>query len=137
MKTFTALALTAVLFLLGASLIGGCPNFSFFQWARENKALTQESRDFHAISSALKTYKINVGHYPSTEQGLMALVERPAIPPRPKDWVRLSRSVPTDPWLNEYRYRHISEENEPGFELISCGADGILNTEDDKSSLDT
>ena len=92
--------------------------------------------DFISISSALKTYKINAGHYPSTEQGLQALVERPTIPPLPDDWVKLATNVPTDPWRNEYRYRCLPEGSPHPFELISNGPDGIEGTMDDRSLSD-
>ena len=91
--------------------------------------------DFQSIGSALRTYKIYAGHYPSTEQGLKALVERPTIPPLPDDWVQTMTKVPTDPWRNEYRYRCFPESSPHPFELISNGPDGIEGTQDDRSSL--
>lgn len=93
------------------------------------------SADFQSIFSALRTYKTVAGGYPSTEQSLMALVERPTASPLPRDWMKISKNVPTDPWQNEYRYRFISNESEPGFELLSSGPDGLPDTEDDRSSL--
>jgi general secretion pathway protein G len=98
--------------------------------------LTREEGDLRAISSALKAYKMNAGHYPSTEQGLEALVNRPEDPPHPKRWTKLMDSVPHDPWNNIYRYRALPEDDKRGFEIISMGRDGQLETEDDLSSLD-
>lgn len=92
--------------------------------------------DFQSISAALHTYKINAGHYPTTEQGLQALVERPTIPPFPDDWVKIADKVPTDPWKNEYRYRSFPEGSPQPFELISNGPDGIEGTKDDRSLSD-
>ena len=92
--------------------------------------------DFISISSALKTYKINAGHYPSTEQGLQALVERPTTPPLPEDWVKIADKVPIDPWKNEYRYRCLPEGSPNPFELISNGQDGIEGTKDDRTLSD-
>ena len=92
--------------------------------------------DFQSIGSALRTYKIIAGHYPSTEQGLQALVERPTIPPLPEDWVHTMTKVPTDPWRNEYRYRCFPEGSPHPFELISNGPDGIEGTQDDRSLSD-
>lgn len=92
--------------------------------------------DLQSLSSALRTYKINTGHYPSTEQGLKALVERPTTPPIPDNWVQIMTKVPTDPWRNEYRYRSFPEGSPQTFELISNGADGIEGTKDDRSLSD-
>jgi general secretion pathway protein G len=124
--------------------ITGLSVFSFFIavviWVEittsDSAVISHVSPDFSAISSALRTYKINAGHYPSTEQGLKALVERPTIPPFPDDWVQIADRVPTDPWKNEYRYRCFPEGSPHPFELISNGPDGIEGTKDDRSSSD-
>lgn len=92
--------------------------------------------DLQSLSSALRTYKINTGRYPSTEQGLQALVERPTTPPLPDDWVQMMTKVPTDPLKNEYRYRCFPEGSPHHFELISNGPDGIEGTKDDRSMSD-
>lgn len=92
--------------------------------------------DFQSIGAALRTYKINTGHYPSTEQGLKALVERPTTPPLPDNWVQTANKVPKDPWRNEYRYRGFPEDSPQPFELISNGPDGVEGTKDDRSSSD-
>lgn len=102
----------------------------------ERAVISDNRADFHAIGSALRTYKINTGHYPSTEQGLQALVERPTTPPIPDNWVQIMTKVPTDPWRNEYRYRSFPEGSPQTFELISNGADGIEGTKDDRSLSD-
>ena len=82
------------------------------------------------------TYRINAGHFPSTEQGLQALVERPTIPPLPEDWVKLADRVPKDPWGNEYRYRCLPESSAHPYDIISNGPDGIEGTKDDRSLSD-
>jgi general secretion pathway protein G len=101
----------------------------------ERAVISDNRADFHCIGSALRSYKINTGHYPSTEQGLQALVDRPTTPPLPDDWVQIMTKVPTDPWRNEYRYRSFTEGSTHHFELISNGPDGIEGTKDDRSSL--
>lgn len=92
--------------------------------------------DFQSIGSAIKTYKINAGHYPSSEQGLQALVECPTIPPLPEDWVQIFDKIPADPWKRVYQYRLVGEAPHDRFELRSLGLDGIEGTKDDQSSLD-
>lgn len=101
----------------------------------DRSGISDVRADFSSIGSALRNYKINTGHYPTTEQGLKALVERPTIPPFPDDWMQVMTKVPKDPWGNEYRYRCFPEGSPHPFELIRSGPDGIQGTKDDQSSL--
>jgi general secretion pathway protein G len=82
------------------------------------------------------TYKINAGTYPSTQQGLKALVTKPTGSPAPRRWTSLSKSVPLDPWGNEYGYKFPGKKDASEFELISSGPDSVINTPDDLSSQD-
>ncbi len=91
--------------------------------------------DFQWMGSALRTYKIIAGRYPTTEQGLKALVERSTFPPVPKDWEKVVNNVPTDPWRHEYQYRLVQDGPGAQFELRSLGPDGVDGTKDDFSSL--
>ena len=54
--------------------------------------------DFQSISSALDLYRKTTGDYPTTDQGLMALVTRPETLPGESDWEAIANQVPTDPW---------------------------------------
>ena len=102
----------------------------------ETPKSTRVKADFQSIRSGVRSYKINAGHYPSTEQGLKALVERPTIPPLPEDWVQIFDKIRTDPWHRDYQYRLVGEAPHVRFELRSLGLDGIEGTNDDQSSLD-
>ncbi len=94
------------------------------------------SSDFVAIGAALEGYKLNAGTYPTTQQGLKALVEKPTSSPQPRRWVQVAKSVPIDPWGAEYRYQFPGSKSASQFEIISNGPDGRPNTEDDISSQD-
>lgn len=86
-----------------------------------------------SLASALKQYEINGRMYPTTQQGLHALVEKPTVPPLPKRWADLDlKEVPKDPWGNDYIY----ESNGKSYVLKSKGSDGKINTDDDISSDD-
>ncbi|MFN9571538.1 MAG: type II secretion system major pseudopilin GspG [Betaproteobacteria bacterium] len=65
-------------------------------------------QDIASIMQALKLYRLDNGRYPTTEQGLRALIERPGTEPQPANWKQggyLERSsVPKDPWGKEYQY---------------------------------
>lgn len=60
--------------------------------------------DFRAIEVYLTMYKMSAGSYPTTAQGLNALVTKPEVKPIPRKWTQLVNSVPTDPWKREYQY---------------------------------
>lgn len=73
------------------------------------------------VANSLEMYRLNNNHYPSTDQGLEALVSQPSGFPEPKNWrAVLRQSQLLDVWGNEYLYT----SDGPGFELISLGADG-------------
>lgn len=89
------------------------------------------------IETALKFYKLDNGSYPSTEQGLNALITRPTvglIPKNYKDGGYLeSKKVPKDPWNNDYLY--ISPGEHADYDLYSFGADGVKGGEGKNSDI--
>lgn len=110
----------------------------------DNVRRSKVGADFTAMSSALRIYKLNsaidhyrkaTGTYPSTAQGLAALVDRPSDLPAAAKWVKTYPAIPTDPWLNEYKYRRLPDDDPRGFEIIFLGPDGVPS-DDDHSSLD-
>ena len=89
--------------------------------ARRTKAIV----DIKAIETALNLYRLDNGVYPSTEQGLEALVTKPTTGIIPKNWKDEGYldKVPKDPWGNPYVYLHPGVHKE--FDLVSYGADGV------------
>jgi general secretion pathway protein G len=83
--------------------------------------------DIKAIESALKLYKIDCGSYPTTEQGLMALIKKPETPPVPAKWREggylEGTAVPKDPWGNTYYYTSPTTDGKD-YEVVSYGHDG-------------
>ena len=77
-----------------------------------------------AISAALRMYRLDNGDYPTTEQGLRALVERPATAPVPSNWSSEGYlpEAPTDPWGRAYVYRSPGQNGR--YDLLSYGKDG-------------
>ncbi|WP_320006661.1 type II secretion system major pseudopilin GspG [Maridesulfovibrio sp.] len=101
---------------------------------RPNEArVTKAKMDMKALDSALKLYKLDTGRYPTTEQGLQALITKPETRPVPRNYRKGgyldSASTPVDPWGYDYIYRSPGEEGRP-YELISLGADGMEGGED-------
>ncbi len=122
-KGFTLIELMVVLVILGvlAGLIVprimGRP-----EEARRMKARIQ----IQSIETALKLYNLDNGYYPSTEQGLQALVDSPAAGQQPKAWrdggYLEKGKIPQDPWGNDYIY--LSPGVNGDFDITSYGADG-------------
>lgn len=82
-----------------------------------------------AIKNALEQYKLDNGTYPTTEQGIKALVEKPTIPPVPAKWRQYLDKIPKDAWERDFLY--LSPGIGHPFELRSAGQDGKEDTEDD------
>jgi general secretion pathway protein G len=80
-------------------------------------------QDLRAVETALKLYKLDNYVYPTTDQGLEALVTKPTAPPEPRQWKTggYLDSIPLDPWGTPYNYLSPGEHGE--FDLYSLGAD--------------
>ncbi len=87
-----------------------------------------------SFCSALDSYAVDNGRYPSTDQGLDALVIKPATSPEPKNWrgpyLRVV-DLPTDPWGHPFRYFNPGALRPPLFDLYCLGEDGAEGTDDD------
>ena len=92
---------------------------------------TAVSTDSQAIGTQLKLYESMNGYYPSTEQGLQALVVQPATDPKPSRWYQLFKEIPKDPWHHDYIYRCPGTKNPTSYDLFSAGPDHIPDTADD------
>lgn len=117
---FTLLELLVVLLILGllASFVG--PRyFSQIGRSEANIARTQ----IQAFGRALDQYRLDTGHFPSSEQGLNALFERPSNESR---WngPYLRDKPPADPWGRPYRYRTPGPGGKD-YEVVSLGKDGV------------
>jgi general secretion pathway protein G len=128
---FTLLEMVIVLGIIGL-IIGGA--IGVMGKVGEGAAIQRVKGDFNSLGSVLKMYKINNGFYPSTAQGLKALVTRPSGAPIPRSWTALADRVPLDPWGQEYVYRFPGSKNPSEFELVTRGKDLQLGTDDDMSS---
>jgi general secretion pathway protein G len=132
-RGFTLLEIVIVLGII-AVILGG--SIAVVGKLGEGAKLQRVTSDFNTISSAINTYKLNAGTYPTTQQGLQALVTIPSSTPVPKRWTQLATEVPQDPWQQPYLYRFPGKKDASTFELVSKGPDGQEGTEDDLSSQD-
>jgi general secretion pathway protein G len=117
-RGFTLLELLVVVAIIGL-LIGYVAPRYFSQVGKSEVTAVRAQID--GFEKALDQYRLDTGHYPSTEQGLNALVAKPANEPK---WngPYLRKAVPLDPWGNPYRYKSPSERGD--FEIVSYGKDG-------------
>ncbi len=95
--------------------------------------------DIVSLETALQLYRVDSGVYPGTEQGLQALVEAPASGNIPKSWRKggylQKGKVPKDPWGNDYIYLSPGVHND--FDIISYGADGTAEGEDENKDINS
>ena len=123
-RGFTLIELMVVIVILGILAMYVAPKIM----GRPGEARQVKARlDIQNLESALKLYKLDNGIYPTTEQGLLALVEQPETGTVPKKWKRggyLEKGrVPKDPWGNDFVY--LSPGAHGDFDIISYGSDGV------------
>jgi general secretion pathway protein G len=120
-RGFTLIEIMVVVVILGilAALI--IPNIM----DRPDQArIAKAKQDIRALDTALSLYRMDNYRYPTTEQGLQALVEKPSTPPVPPNFKQggYLKRMPKDPWGNDYIY--LSPGSHGEYDLSSLGADG-------------
>lgn len=115
---FTLLELLVVMVIIG--LLAGYVGPHYFSQIGKSEVKVARAQ-IDALEKAFDQYRIDVGRYPTTEQGLQALVAAPSGESR-WDGPYLRKAVPDDPWGKPYQYRHPGEHGE--FDLFSYGPDG-------------
>jgi general secretion pathway protein G len=133
-RGFTLIELMVVIIILGVLAMWVAPKIMGRPGeARQVKALL----DIQNLETALKLYKLDTGMYPTTDQGLQALVEKPEtgnVPRKWKDGGYLEKSrVPKDPWGNEFIY--LSPGLKGDFDIISYGLDGVPGGEKENKDI--
>lgn len=97
--------------------------------------VTRAQSDLATLANAVKLYKLDNFRYPTTEQGLAALVSRPASEPVPANWSGYIDRLPKDPWGNEYNY--LAPGVHGDFDIFTFGADGVQGGEDANADIGT
>lgn len=118
-KGFTLLELLVVIVIIGllAAYVG--PKY-FSQLGKSE--VTIAKAQIEAFEKSLDTYRLDVGRYPSAEEGLAALLAAPASAGAKWNGPYLKKGVPPDPWGKPYQYRAPGTKGE--YEIISLGKDG-------------
>lgn len=129
---FTLLEVMVVMVIIGllAALI--VPNV--MSRVSDSK-VTKAQSDIAALANALKLYRLDNNRYPTTEQGLQALVSRPATDPVPKNWKTggYLEQLPNDPWGNPYKYLQPGTRGE--IDVFTLGADGTPGGEGEDADI--
>lgn len=122
-KGFSFIELMVVVIILG--ILAGAIVPRYMDKTDKAKAVKAKV-DISAIETSLKMYRLDNGIYPTTEQGLLALIEKPSVDPIPNGWNEKGYfekgKLPIDPWGKEYMY--LSPGIHDDFDIISYGADG-------------
>ena len=131
---FTLIEIMVVIIILGILAMYVAPKLM----GRPDEAKQVRARmDIAALETALKLYKLDNGIYPGTEQGLLALVQRPESGTIPRKWRQggyLEKSkVPKDPWGNDYVF--LSPGLKGDFDIICYGADGVPGGENENKDI--
>jgi len=129
---FTLIEIMVVVFILGLLITLVAPRIlGRTDEARQTKA----AADIKAIEQALALYKLDNGGFPTTEQGLQALVTRPTSGPQPRRWNPdgYLEKLPIDPWGQAYVFR--SDGN--SYVILSFGADGVEGGEGKNADIDS
>ena len=116
---FTLIELLVVLSIIAVLAALIAPNVIGYI---DDSRATAAQADVGQIMNALKRYKLDNQRYPTPEQGLQALVTRPAAPPAPPNWRGYLDRLPNDPWGTPYQYLNPGIYGE--VDVMSYGADG-------------
>ena len=133
---FSLIEIMVVLVIIGLLVAVVAPNVL----DRADDARVQKVQaDFAAIATSLRLYKLDNFSYPTSEQGLEALVERPSIDPVPNNWKKggYLPNMPIDPWGRPYVYLSPAEFSDDDYDIYTLGADGVTGGEDQNADLGT
>ncbi len=127
-RGFTLIELMLVLVILATLAAIVLPKLT----GRSKQAkVTAAGTQIAQIEVALDAFEIDLGRYPTTSEGLRALIDKPASDSEGWQQPYLKRDVPKDPWGSEYQYRYPGNYNEDGYDLYSFGPDRKLGGDDD------
>ncbi|MGC4076767.1 MAG: type II secretion system major pseudopilin GspG [Rubrivivax sp.] len=129
-RGFTLIELMVVLVILGVLAALIVPNVLN---RADDARVTAARTDIHNLMQALKLYKLDNQRFPTTEQGLDALIHKPTANPVPPNWKPYLDKLPNDPWGHPYQYLNPGVKGE--IDVFSYGADGQAGGEGNDADL--
>lgn len=136
-RAFTLLEVLLVLVIIG--LLAGIVAPQFFGIQKQQEINTAKAQ-IELLEDALNYYRLNAGTYPTTEQGLQALLTPPTTEPVPKNWagpyLETNKAL-VDPWGTPYFYQYPGQHNTDKPDIWSAGPDRQPGTEDDITNWST
>ena len=133
---FTLIEIMAVVLIIGmlSSIVG----FAVFQQVDKARVVTAKTQ-IARLESTLELYNMDNGHFPTSEQGLEALISEPTTAPEPMHYqpggYLKGGKLPLDPWGNEFQYESPGTNNQDSYDLWSFGRDGIPGGDDLNADL--
>ncbi len=131
---FSLIEIMVVIVIIGLLVAIVAPNVL----ERADEARIQKVKaDFKNFETALKLYKLDNFAYPTSEQGLRALVEKPTQDPVPRNWKQggYVDNLPDDPWGRAYLYLSPAELGHGDYDIYTLGADGVTGGEKENADL--
>jgi general secretion pathway protein G len=128
---FTLIEILLVVVIISVLVAMTIPNFA---GKGEEARISAARTDIEAnLATALDMYEVEVGRYPSTGQGLAALLVKPTAEPAPDRWkgpYLKKQRIPRDPWGSEYVYECPGTHNSETYDLASLGPDKVKSSDD-------
>ena len=130
-NAFTLIEIMLVVIIIGILIAMVVPNLS---GRSEQARITAARADIESnVSTALDLYQVDNGKYPTTEQGLAALLTKPSATPVPSNWngpYLKKKKIPKDPWGKDYIYVAPGTHNKEEYDLSSAGPDQVESNDD-------
>ncbi len=128
---FTLIEIMAVVLIIG--MLSGIVGFAVFQQVDKARVVTARAQ-IDRLESSLELYSMDNGRFPSTEQGLEALIHKPSGSPEPANYQSggylKGGELPKDPWGFDFQYESPGVNNDRSFDLWSLGKDGETGGEE-------
>ncbi len=135
MRGFTLIELLVVIVIIGvlAAVVGP----RFFGRTEQGKIAAARSQ-IENMAIALDNYQLDTGYYPSTQQGLQALVQQPSGQPPARGWrgpYLKAQNIPKDPWGSDFVFLSPGKVNANWYDLVSLGKDRAAGGDGDASDI--